>query len=142
MVLFADMWLRSAAPLAIALAMAGVLFLGLFAPMYAVDKVLAVEGVRTVATVSKVDTTVYTHGSRSYTVWLTDIDGKPIDRSLASSSRRRVGDKFMVVFDPNGLAPTELPATVVRSWPLPAMLVSALATIVGLVLMARRRREV
>jgi hypothetical protein len=45
----------------------------------------------------------------------------------------------MVVFDPNGLAPTVTPSTLTRSWPLPAALVSALAAVGGFALMARRR---
>ena len=51
-----------------------------------------------------------------------------------------MGDEVGVVFDPHGLAPTETPLTIVRSWPLPAMLVSALAAVAGLTLMARHRK--
>jgi hypothetical protein len=52
-----------------------------------------------------------------------------------------VGDEVEVLFDPNGLVPTETANTITRSWPLPATLVSALATIAGLAIMARRREE-
>jgi hypothetical protein len=139
-VLWAEIRLRSEAPFAIALAMTGALCLGIFAPIYALDRALAVEGERTVATVSKVDTTTSRHGTRSYTVWLTDGYGKPIERPLINSPRR-VGDEVEVLFDPHGLVPTETANTITRSWPLPATLVSALATIAGLAIMARRWEE-
>ena len=138
-VLYVDVWLCSASRFAIALAMVGVLFLGMFAPMYALDTALAVEGVRTMATVSEVDLAVSPKGTRTYTVWLTDAYGKPIDRPLADAGPWREGDEFVVVFDPHGLVPTERPMTITRSWPLPATLVSALVAIGGLALMARRR---
>ncbi|MFC0438829.1 hypothetical protein [Kutzneria buriramensis] len=139
LVLSADMWLGSASRFAIALATAGALFLGMFAPIYAVGKALAVVGDTTMATVSQVDTATDRHGAKSYTVWLADGHGKPIGRPLATSVARRVGDQFEVVFDPHGLLPTARPARTAWSWPLPAALVSALAMIAGLALMARRR---
>ena len=104
-VLYVDMWLRSASRFAIALAMAGVLFLGMFAPMYALDRTLAVQGVRTMAIVSKVDVAVSPKGSRTYTVWLTDAYGKLIGRPLADAGPWRVGDEFVVVFDPRPAIP-------------------------------------
>ena len=125
---------RSAPRLAYMLAAAGALFLGLFAPMYAADKVLAVEGHTIVATVSKVDTISDRHGTIN-TAWLTDASGTPIARPLATSDPWQAGDRVSVVVDPHGLVPTETPAMVARSWPLPAMAVSALVMIAGLAIM-------
>jgi hypothetical protein len=53
--------------------------------------------------------------------------GKPIARPPDNAGWRPVGDQFMVMFPPNGLAPTETPSTATRSWPLPATLASALS---------------
>jgi hypothetical protein len=139
LVFVADSWLRSASQTGIALATAGTLFLGVFAPMCAVDWALSVEGDRTMATVSTMYVTTSQHGNKYYTAELTDGRGRPIERSLADSGPWRVGDQFEVVFDPHGLVPTERPMTVARPWPLPATLASALTAIAGLALMGRRR---
>lgn len=132
--------LRSASRLAYVLATAGALFLGLFAPMYAADQVLAVEGRTIVATVSKVDTTSDRHGTIN-TAWLTDAAGNPIQRPLATSDPWQVGEQVRVVFDPHGLVPTETPAMVARSWPLPATVASALVMIAGLAIMIGGHRR-
>lgn len=138
-VLYVDLWLRSASRFALVLAMAGVLSVSFFAPMFVLDEVLAAGGHVTVATVSKVYVATSPKGTKTYTAWLTDANGKPIARPLDNAGWRPVGDQFMVVFDPNGVAPTVTPSTVTRPWPLPATLVSAVAAVGGLALMARRR---
>lgn len=139
LVLFAGLWLGSASRFGIVLATVGALFLGVFTPMYAFDKVLAAVGETTMATVSKVDTTTSPHGVKSYTAWLADGYGRPIPRPLDTSRARRVGEQFEVVFDPHGLLSTDTWTTSTRTWPLPVVVASGLAMIVGLALMARRQ---
>jgi hypothetical protein len=117
--------------------------LGIAAPAWANDEVLATSGHTIVATVSRV-TVEQDKSGPEYTVWFTDPDGRPVRRPLLTQNPPRpfhVSDHVQVVVDPQARVLTEEPVTAERVWPLPVAIGGALVLIAGLAVAASGNRK-
>ena len=119
-------------------ALAGALVLGLLGPLCVNDQVLATEGETVLATVSDVQVS-QSKNDRVYTVTFVGIKRAMIVHNPDSPITPR--STLQVVTDPLGRVPTEEPATVERSGPLPWSIVGALLMIGGFLLSAGKRNR-